>query len=111
MSLESIYNFKLLTDKIATGGQPDEEELFFIYQLNYEVVVNLGLSNTEYSVQSEEDFFTERNILYYQIPVLFHEPKEDDLIQFLEIIEKHKEHKLFIHCAANKRVSAFMALY
>ncbi len=111
MGVESIYNYVLLADNMATSGQPTEEELFFIVNSGYEIVVNLGLDDTEYSLKNEASFFNERKIQYFHIPVIFQEPKENDLSQFIETLEKYREKRIFIHCAANKRVSVFIALY
>ena len=111
MNIESIYNYVLLSESMATSGQPTEEELFLIVDSGYEVVINLGLENEEYSLKNEALFFNKRNIQYFHIPVLFQEPKESDLLQFTETLKKYREKRIFVHCAANKRVSVFIALY
>lgn len=111
MNIESIYNYVSLTDNLATSGQPTEEELFFIVNSGYDVVINLGLDNTEYSLKNEADFFNQKKIKYIHIPVIFKEPKQRDLTQFIETLEKYREKRIFVHCAANKRVSVFIALY
>lgn len=111
MSISTIYNFKFLTEKIATSGQPTEEELIFISNAGYKVVVNLGLSNTDYSVNNEAAFFEGKNIIYIHIPVAFEDPLVRNLTKFIKVLNKYKDSYIFIHCAANKRVSVFMALY
>lgn len=57
MDESSIYNYKLLTDNIATSGQPTEDELIYIADAGYQVVINLGLNNTDYAVGNEAAFF------------------------------------------------------
>lgn len=52
-----------------------------------------------------------RHSLSIHISVIFEEPKEDDLFVFIKTLSAYKNSKVFIHCAANKRVSVFMALY
>jgi protein tyrosine phosphatase (PTP) superfamily phosphohydrolase (DUF442 family) len=48
---------------------------------------------------------------YVHIPVVWEEPTRSDLDLFFEVLHENQEKRLFIHCAANMRVSAFMALY
>jgi hypothetical protein len=48
---------------------------------------------------------------YHHIPVVFTDPKTDDFRRFVDVMFSHRDHKVFIHCALNWRVSAFVALY
>jgi len=48
---------------------------------------------------------------YVHIPVEWQAPTAADLSKFISAIDAHADKKLFIHCAANKRVSVFMALH
>ncbi len=111
MDESSIYKYKLLTEGIATSGQPTNDELIYISNAGYTVVINLGLHNIEYSVKNESLFFKSKNIKYIHIPVKFDEPKQKDLMAFINTLDSHKGAKVFIHCAANKRVAVFIALY
>ena len=81
MSINTIYKYKLLTEKIATSGQPAESELIYISNAGYKVVINLGLNNTDYSVSNEATFFESKNIKYIHIPVIFEDPKQSELTE------------------------------
>jgi protein tyrosine phosphatase (PTP) superfamily phosphohydrolase (DUF442 family) len=48
---------------------------------------------------------------YVHIPVRFEHPTADDLRRFLEAMDEHASRRVFVHCAANMRVSAFLGLY
>ena len=48
---------------------------------------------------------------YIHIPVAWENPLIDDAKDFFKIMELNVKKKLFVHCVANKRVSAFMYLY
>ncbi len=111
MKESSIINFKMLVEGFATSGQPSEDELLEIAKAGYEVVINLGLSNAGYSVRNEEKILKSKGIKYIHIPVEFEFPKSKDFQEFVSALNRHKESKVFIHCAANKRVSVFIALY
>ena len=43
-SLEGILNWRQLSGRLATGGQPSEDELVAVADGGYEMVVNLGLT-------------------------------------------------------------------
>ncbi len=109
--LNTIYNFLSLSAKLATSGQPLEEELEYISKAGFEVVINLALSDADYSLADEEGSVTKLGMEYIHIPVIWQSPTSDDLDKFFDVMEKYKNKKLFVHCAANMRVSSFVALY
>jgi protein tyrosine phosphatase (PTP) superfamily phosphohydrolase (DUF442 family) len=110
-TLEHIYNFRQFADNLATGGQPDEAELHAIGTAGYEVVINLGLSDAPYAIANERSILESLGVRYEQIPVSFEAPETEKFFAFCDLYRRLSERKCFIHCAANKRVSAFMALY
>lgn len=109
--LNAIYNFLGLSEKLATAGQPMEEELEYVSKAGYEVVINLALSDADYSLADEEGSVTKLGMEYIHIPVIWQNPRSDNLDEFFDVMEKYKNKKLFVHCAANMRVSSFIALY
>jgi protein tyrosine phosphatase (PTP) superfamily phosphohydrolase (DUF442 family) len=48
---------------------------------------------------------------YVHIPVNFAAPTQSDLLAFFDAMDAHQGKKLLVHCAANKRVTAFLGLY
>ncbi len=42
-SLENIYNFLPLSEKIGTSGQPNPEDFDSIKTAGYEIIINLAL--------------------------------------------------------------------
>jgi len=48
---------------------------------------------------------------YIQIPVLWEDPIPEDFEIFVGVLDAHPDKKIFVHCAANMRVSVFIALY
>jgi protein tyrosine phosphatase (PTP) superfamily phosphohydrolase (DUF442 family) len=110
-SAESIYNFRQFDDNLATGGQPDEAELRAIGAAGYQVVINLGLDEAPYAITNERTILESLGLRYEHIPVDFEAPQVERFFAFRDLYRQLAEHKCFIHCAANKRVSAFLALY
>ncbi len=108
---ETIYNFRQLTPQLATGGQPDAEELAAICRAGYRVVINLGLQDAAYALADEKQIVLAHGLHYHHLPVDFEAPEVEQFFLFRDLYRQLAEHKCFIHCAANKRVSTFIALY
>ncbi|MHB8624271.1 MAG: protein tyrosine phosphatase family protein [Sulfuricaulis sp.] len=109
--LAGIPNYRQLTDLIATAGQPSEEELIMVAHAGFMVVLNLGLHDAQYSLSDERKTVESLCMRYIHIPVAWARPLRSDLERFIEAMEQFTGKMMFIHCAANKRVSVFMALY
>lgn len=110
-SLESIYNFLQLSDSIATAGQPTAEQFSAVKTSGYQVVVNLAPSTSPKYLSNEQQIVEGLGMGYIHLPVVWENPTVEDARQFFKVIEAHKQEKIFVHCAANMRVSAFMYLY
>jgi len=48
---------------------------------------------------------------YVHIPVQFSAPTHADLLAFFEVMARNEGETIWVHCAANMRVSAFLGLY
>jgi protein tyrosine phosphatase (PTP) superfamily phosphohydrolase (DUF442 family) len=48
---------------------------------------------------------------YVHIPVQFKAPTLDDLNRFFDVMDAAQGRKVFVHCAANIRVTTFLGLY
>ena len=109
--LEHIYNFQWISEKVATSGQPKRSELDTIAQAGFKVVINLGLHNGDYAISDEKEFVESLGMDYVHIPVIWEQPTTEDLDRFLNLMNAYSGQRCFVHCAANKRVSVFMALH
>ena len=109
--MTAIYNFHKVSDLLACSGQPGEGQLASIADEGYRVVINLGLPDTKYSLKDEAASIKQLGITYHHIPVLFDSPQITDLVSFIDRMNEHAGEKIFVHCAANYRASAFTGLY
>ena len=109
--VNGIYNFLKLEDRIGTSGQPTEEQLGYISDAGYEIVINLALTGTEYALEDEAGLVQDLGMDYVHLPVIWQDPTPVDFERFVEVLNIFQEKKIFVHCAANMRVSVFMALY
>jgi protein tyrosine phosphatase (PTP) superfamily phosphohydrolase (DUF442 family) len=109
--IENIYNFIQLSDRISTAGQPTLEQYPTIASEGYQIVINLALQESANALENEDEIATNLGLEYIHIPVIWNTPTVEDFQKFVSVIEANLDRKIFIHCAANMRVSAFMYLY
>ena len=110
--LNGIYNYRPIGPDLATSGQPDEEELRAIAAAGFQVIVNIALhDDPRYSLPDEAASVKALGLEYIHIPVLFNAPTERDWQQFCDAMDGLRGRKVWVHCAANKRVSTFLGLY
>lgn len=110
--ISEIYRYQPVNDTLATSGQPTEAQFALLAREGFEVVVNLALhDDPRYSLRDEPGLVRSLGMEYIHIPVAFDAPGESDLLAFFDAMEGHQGQKTFVHCAANKRVSAFVGLY
>lgn len=110
-TVEKIKQYIQVQEDLATAGQPTLRDLENLADAGYQVVINLGLHETDYALSNEPTWVEQLGMKYIHIPVDFNKPARNDFIRFLNTVNIEQGKKLFIHCAENKRVSVFVALY
>lgn len=108
--LADIYNYRRSAEHIATAGQPTEAQLALVAEARCTTVINLGLHDADYALSDEWRTVESLGMRYIHLPVLWEAPTHDDLERFWEILEACEGEDIFCHCAANVRVSVFIAL-
>jgi protein tyrosine phosphatase (PTP) superfamily phosphohydrolase (DUF442 family) len=109
--LKNIYNFSSLGEKLGTAGQPTAEQFRAVREAGFEVVVNLAMPTSDNAIPHEGSLVTSLGMCYVHIPVNFEAPQAADFQAFCRTMEAFEDRRIFVHCAANKRVSAFVFLY
>jgi protein tyrosine phosphatase (PTP) superfamily phosphohydrolase (DUF442 family) len=110
-ALKQIRNFYSLGPTLGTSGQPEAHQFSLIRNAGYKVVLNLALHSSDHAIPNEGSIVTSLGMAYVHIPIDFNQPTGEDFATFCALVRAFENHKLFIHCAANKRVSAFLFLY
>jgi protein tyrosine phosphatase (PTP) superfamily phosphohydrolase (DUF442 family) len=111
-TLATIYNHRAIDDRLGSSGQPTVEQLAAIAAAGYTTVINLALhDDPRYSLPDEAGTVASLGMHYVHIPVQFGTPTRGDLKAFFDAMEAHRSDKVWVHCAANMRVSAFLGLY
>jgi len=111
MSVEDIYQYRKVDDRLITGGQPTEEQLRAVAEEGFQTVINLAPINPRYSLDDEPGLVQSLGMHYHHIPIAWENPTPDDWSAFEALMQAQPAGKTFIHCAANFRVTAFYSLY
>lgn len=110
--LASIYNYRPVDESLSTSGQPTVAQLASVAEAGFKAVINLALhDDPRYSLPDEAGAVRSLGLAYVHIPVQFSAPTEADLLAFFSAMQAHRGQKVWVHCAANMRVSAFLGLY
>ncbi|BAU15130.1 hypothetical protein LEP3755_56870 [Leptolyngbya sp. NIES-3755] len=117
--MELIANFVQINDRLGTAGQPTIEQFTAIRDAGYTVVINLAVPTSEGAVTqacakgiaNEREIVESLGMQYFHIPVVWDNPTIEDFNQFSNVMQTHSDQSVFVHCAKNMRVSAFVYLY
>ncbi len=101
-----IRNFLRVNEEFCTGGQPRLEHLQMLKDQGVKAIINLRTPG-EHRAAEEEAKARELGLRYFNIPVVFAEPKEEQVTEFLKITDDKDNRPAFIHCTAAIRVGMF----
>lgn len=110
-NLNDIYNYIYINEAIATSGQPTAKQFAMIRDADFSQVINLAPHHAENALKGEAEILKKLGISYTHIPVDFMHPSETDFEVFVEAMQSKRNEKIWVHCAANMRVSAFVYRY
>lgn len=108
--LETVRNFQRISDRLASSGQIGYDQVALLADAGYEVVVNLAVADEERNAR-EGFFVTREGMTYVHIPVDWNDPSLDDVELFFDVMQANADRKVYVHCFANMRASAFVYMY
>ena len=108
MQAESTFQ---VFDWLWSSGQLSESDIASLPAMGIEVVVNLALPSSSNALPHEAEFVTREGLCYIQIPVEWEQPEYAQLLQFFGVLKAFAGQRIWVHCAMNMRVSAFIYLY
>ncbi len=108
MDAENTYQ---VFDWLWSSGQLSERDIASLPSLGFEVVVNLALPTSSNALPGEAELITRQGMAYVQIPVAWESPEPEQFQQFVGVLNAFRGRKVWVHCAKNMRVSAFIYLY
>ena len=109
--LETIRGYLHLDDRLATSGMPEPEHFAAMRAAGFEAVINLALPTSDHAMSNEGELVSAQGMTYVHIPVKFDAPQPEDFERFDRVMEVFDGRPVFVHCAANMRVSAFVFLH
>jgi outer membrane protein assembly factor BamB/protein tyrosine phosphatase (PTP) superfamily phosphohydrolase (DUF442 family) len=101
-----IRNFLRVNENFCTGGQPRLEHLAKLKSEGVKAIINLR-QPSEHRAEEEEAKAKELGLRYFNIPVIYRDPKEEQVTEFLKITDDPANRPAFIHCTAAIRVAGF----
>ena len=108
--LETIRNYTWVSDDLSSAGQIAYPQIPLLAEDGYEVVVNLAIADEARNGQ-EGFLVAETGLTYVHIPVDWEQPTLGDVDMFFDVMQANEGRKVFVHCFANMRASAFVYLY
>ena len=109
--MEKLINFFQIAKNVGTAGQPTGDQFSDIAKAGYSTVVNLAMHDSDNAIPEEGNIVTSLGMTYIHMPVPFDAPTVDHVRKFFGIMDALGNENVFVHCAVNARVSAFMHRY
>ncbi|MBE7435946.1 MAG: protein tyrosine phosphatase family protein [Anaerolineales bacterium] len=109
--MNDIHNFLHYHDKLSSSGMPLQEQMKSIADAGVQLVINLAPHDAPNAVPNEEKVVASLGMEYINIPVNWGTPTKDGLNLFMDRMDANSEKKIHVHCEANFRATAFIAIY
>ena len=109
--MPAIINFLRINESLGTAGQPQAAHFPVLAKAGYNTVINLAMPSSPNYLDDEMQLCAQNGLRYMPLPVEWKNPTEKNLLDFFALMEAQSSHKIFVHCAMNKRVSSFVFLY
>src|SRR5436305_11639838 len=103
--VSEIYSFRAVGERFGTAGQPTEGQFRMVSEAGFEAVINLALPTSDNALANEGSVVTNLGMSYVHIPVDFKAPTAQGFRAFCRVMDAFDDLRVFVHCAANKRVS------
>ncbi len=108
---QQILTYVLAGDGLATSGQPTEEQIRDIAAAGYRTIINLAMPTSPGALADERKSVEAAGMEYIGIQVDFSAPTADHYDRFEAELRQRAGTPVWVHCALNYRVSAFIAAY
>ena len=109
--MNEIRNYLVLNDQLTSSGMPTVDQLATIAETGVQLIINLAPHDVPNAIPNEADRAAALGMQYINIPVNWGTPTKEGLNVFMEAMDTHRDKKIHVHCEANFRATAFIALY
>src|SRR5215211_6902643 len=104
--IQPIRNFLQVTPEFCTGGQPRVEHYAMLKSNGVKAVLNLR-QPSEHRADEEKSLVESAGMKYFNIPVVYANPADAQVDEFLKITDDPANRPMFVHCTAAIRVGGF----
>lgn len=104
-------NTHRVSERLWSSGQLSERDIAALPGLGVRLVVNLALPTSVNALPGEAELVTRQGIDYVHIPVVWERPEPEQFDRFVAVLDAWRGSTVWVHCAKNMRVSAFLYLY
>lgn len=94
-----------------SSGQLSARDIAALPGHGVKVVVNLALPTSVNALPGEAELVTREGLDYVHIPVVWERPEPEQFERFVAVLAAYAGSTVWVHCARNMRVSAFLYLY
>ena len=109
--MNDIYNYKFFHEKLSSSGMPTAEQMKSVAAAGVQLVINLAPHDVPNALPNETELVETLDMQYINIPVDWGTPTRDGLNIFMDTMDANSDKKIHVHCQANFRASAFIAMY
>jgi RimJ/RimL family protein N-acetyltransferase len=109
--LEQIRNFRFVSERLATAGQPTETQIGMIASAGFDTLINLALPTSDHALPNEARLCARYGLEYLTFPLDFESPELATALEFIRAMRSRGKQRVFVHCAMNYRVSALIYAY
>jgi len=108
---ELPQNTVIISDALATSGQPSAAQLGRLHAQGYAAVINLAPPGSYGALRDESQLVAAAGMQYLNIPVDFDKPDPRDFERFRAALGRLHGQRVWVHCQMNMRASVFVLLY
>lgn len=109
--MNGIYNYLYYDENLSSSGMPTPDQIKEVVGAGVQVVINLAPHDVPQALPNEKSLVKSAGMEYIHIPVNWGTPTRDGLNIFMDEMDANRGRKIHVHCEANFRASAFIAIY
>jgi protein tyrosine phosphatase (PTP) superfamily phosphohydrolase (DUF442 family) len=107
---KDLPKYSDVNPQLGVGAQPTDDGFRRLVEMGYRAVVNLRTDQENFDLAAEEKLVSGLGLKYFNIPVISKDPREEQALRFLKVMDELKGQKVFVHCAGAVRASAFVMI-
>ena len=109
--MNDMFNFMSYDERLSSSGMPTAQQMKSAVEAGVQLVINLAPHNVSDALPGEPELVESLGMQYVNIPVTWATPTQENLKKFMDEMDANQGKKIHVHCQANYRASAFIALY